>query len=30
MFAPMDSMILWTMRKREKMRKSEDSPVYND
>jgi hypothetical protein len=30
MFAPMDSMILWTMRKRKKTRRSEDFLVYND
>jgi hypothetical protein len=30
MFAPMDSMLLWTMRKRKKMRRSEDFLVYND
>jgi hypothetical protein len=30
MFEPMDSMLLWTMRKRKKMRRSEDCLVYND
>jgi hypothetical protein len=30
MFVPMDSMFLWTMRKRKKMRRSEDFLVYND
>jgi hypothetical protein len=30
MFGPMDSMLLWTMRKRKKMRRSEDFLVYND
>jgi hypothetical protein len=28
MFAPMDSMLSWTMRKRKKMRRSEDFLVY--
>ena len=30
MFGPMDSMLLWTMRKRKKMRRPEDFLVYND
>ena len=30
MFAPMDSILSWTMRKRKKMRRSEDFLVYND
>jgi hypothetical protein len=28
MFAPMDSMLSWTMRKKKKMRRSEDFLVY--
>jgi hypothetical protein len=29
-YAPMDLILLWTMRKRKTMRRSEDFLVYND